>query len=122
MLTPKFTISQNDEFVIIVIRVPYVKISSAEFFLDVYNFRFHLNPYLLNITFKQPLKPVNEEPTSSKYNQDTYELTVNLKNCGFNNQYEDFFEDLEEEILELGDINPDIVSINDRIQVRQKKK
>lgn len=37
---------------------------------------------------------------------------------GFNNQHQGYFEDLGEEIFELGDFNPDEIPIADRIRLR----
>lgn len=69
VLTPWFTLSQNESFVILVIRIPYVKISNAEFLVEGTRFSFYLKPYLLDLEFKQPL--TGEEPEKATYNYET---------------------------------------------------
>ena len=69
MITPIFRISQEDGCLIIVIRLPYVKISSTEVFVDAYSFKFYLKPYYLNVNFKQAL--VEEEPENATYDHNT---------------------------------------------------
>jgi hypothetical protein len=51
-----FRLSQDYTHTIIVIRVPYVKISSSEVFLELSNFIFYLKPNYLNWKFKQEEK------------------------------------------------------------------
>ena len=62
---------------ILILRVPYVKISSAEIFLDQYLFRFYLKPYYLNLNFKQ--KMAGEEPETAVYDHNTYEITLKCR-------------------------------------------
>jgi protein SHQ1 len=50
-ITPRFTISQNDEYVLIEINVPHIRVSTAELIADNYDFTFFCNPYLLKLTF-----------------------------------------------------------------------
>ena len=61
MLIPKFSITQNDEFIIILIKLPYVKIGNVEFYVDRNNFKLFLHPYLLDINFPENLLPMEEE-------------------------------------------------------------
>jgi hypothetical protein len=56
MIVPVFRLSHEDTHVIIVIRVPYVKISSSEVFVELSNFRFYLKLCYLDLKFKQELK------------------------------------------------------------------
>jgi len=42
MIIPKFYLSQDDNFVTIVIVTPYVKISKAYFYVTSDSFKFHL--------------------------------------------------------------------------------
>jgi protein SHQ1 len=89
MITPVFRLSQDDTHTIIVIRVPYVKISSSEVFVELSNFRFYLKPYYLNLTFKQELQ--QEEPESAIYDHNTYEITFKCKKM----VTAEFFDDLD---------------------------
>ncbi|XP_064404821.1 protein SHQ1 homolog isoform X2 [Halichondria panicea] len=49
MLTPSFNIIQDEQFVIVNIRVPYVKISEAEFHINGCEFKFFCKPYFLRL-------------------------------------------------------------------------
>ena len=70
MIIPKFYLFQDDDFLIIVIRVPYVKITNSQFYIDTYSFKFYLSPYYLNLTFKNQLQEC-EEPASLLYDHNT---------------------------------------------------
>jgi protein SHQ1 len=70
MLTPKFKVNQDDEFIYITISLKYVKFSDVEFFIEANNFRFHLKPYFLNLYFSDNLKDESER-NNSKYDVDT---------------------------------------------------
>jgi protein SHQ1 len=50
-IVPKFSIDQNDEYVLVTIRVPYVKVSAAELVTDGTEFTFYCKPYLLKLSF-----------------------------------------------------------------------
>ena len=56
MITPQFSLDQDETFVTVNIRVPYVKISLSEFMILEREFKFFLHPYYLNLKFDQPLK------------------------------------------------------------------
>ena len=77
MITPNFKIEQNDEFIIISIRLKYVKISDVEFFIENNNFKFYLKPYYLNLFFSDNL--IESDKNSSKYDLDNGILTVNIE-------------------------------------------
>lgn len=178
MLIPKFSLSQDDQFVIVVMTIPYLKISKSEFYIEKFTFKFFLQPYSLTLTFKNQLKEA-EDPAHASYNHNTYELTVKLLKqnqgelfedlnmitellskrkdisdfkrkrkakpvievlneeggyeevkqkesevvlnqyfYGFNNQTTGFFENLEEQIVEIGEINPDTVKFEERRAIR----
>lgn len=61
MITPKFTISQNDEFVIITIKMPYIRMSALEMIAEDCNFSLYCKPYLLKLTFACQFKEEDEE-------------------------------------------------------------
>lgn len=61
MLTPKFTITQDAEFVFVTIKVPYIRVSSAELITEDCTFTFYCKPYLLKLTFPFPFKEEDEE-------------------------------------------------------------
>ncbi|KAJ3192911.1 Hsp90 cochaperone shq1 [Entophlyctis luteolus] len=64
MLTPDFTVSQTPECVILCIRAPYVKASEVQFFVDACDFRLHIAPYFLRLTFPHPLVENGQESAS----------------------------------------------------------
>lgn len=50
-ITPKFSITQNDDFVIVYINVPHIRVSNAEIIVEGKEFSFYCKPYLLKLTF-----------------------------------------------------------------------
>ncbi|KAK8805714.1 hypothetical protein WA158_002370 [Blastocystis sp. Blastoise] len=64
-LTPKFSISQDDEYVILEIHVPWVKVSNMEFVIDGQDFSFWCQPYLLKLHF--PFSCVDDERAKAAY-------------------------------------------------------
>ena len=77
MITPQFKIEQNDTFIIIYIKLKYVKISEVEFFIENNNFRFFLKPYFLNLFFSDNL--VQSDNCASKYNIENSILECKLE-------------------------------------------
>ena len=55
MITPHFEVSQDADFVTIRIRVPHVHMEDGEFYVQDHEFKFHLRPYFLRLTFRQLL-------------------------------------------------------------------
>ena len=55
MITPHFEVSQDADFVTIRIRVPHVHMEDGEFYVQAHEFKFHLRPYFLRLTFRQLL-------------------------------------------------------------------
>lgn len=45
--TPRFSLSQTDEVIIICIKVPHVRVGNAETHMDGRDFSFYCKPYLL---------------------------------------------------------------------------
>lgn len=71
MIVPQFSLSQDGKYVVVVIRIPYVKISNTEFYIEGRVFKFFLHPYMLTIQFKNDLK-AQEEPASASYDHPSY--------------------------------------------------
>ncbi|KAG8459910.1 hypothetical protein KFE25_010959 [Diacronema lutheri] len=76
MLTPRFTLDQDDAFVIVRISLPHAKLDEGEFDIDGCQFRFHLRPYFLRLTFRHALAEDGRERAS--YDWDSRLLTVHL--------------------------------------------
>ncbi|KAI8592159.1 SHQ1 protein-domain-containing protein [Geranomyces variabilis] len=76
MLTPAFSISQNDEFVTVVLKCPYIKTQDVEFYINDNEFKFYVKPYFLRLTFPEPIVEDGREKAS--YDVDKGEITVAL--------------------------------------------
>lgn len=101
MITPKFECIQNDEFVIVTIYIPHVKMTEMEYSIDNNSiededyahtkslFRFYVKPYFLRLHFAQALQDEGSNDFS-KYDPDNEKLIVHLpkKNRG------EYFENL----------------------------
>jgi len=55
MITPLFEVSQDDEFIVLVIKVPYMKASTFDYYIIGCEFKFYAKPYFLRLTFPRPL-------------------------------------------------------------------
>ena len=89
MITPRFTIKQDESFVIVILHVPYIKISNSQFFIEGTEFKFYIKPYYLRLNFSQEIEENGKEKAT--YNVDKGDVTVYVpkKNEG------EYFEDLE---------------------------
>ncbi|XP_065885134.1 protein SHQ1 homolog isoform X2 [Dysidea avara] len=76
MLTPSFDTEQNDEFVIITIRCPYIKISDVDFHISGNEFKFHCNPYFLRLNL--PGEVVENCHAKASYDVNTGSIVVHL--------------------------------------------
>ncbi|KAG0364658.1 SHQ1 protein-domain-containing protein [Gamsiella multidivaricata] len=76
MITPTFTVSQDDDSVTIVITAPHIKTQNVDFEVDGPVFKFNLKPYFLRLTF--PGNVVDDERAKATYNVGAGELTVIL--------------------------------------------
>jgi len=76
--TPTFTCTQDDEFVYLSVRVPWVRVSNMEFLVDDCNFSFYCKPYLLKLVF--PGKLIEDERCKAVYdvNKDNGTITCHL--------------------------------------------
>jgi len=73
-VTPKFSISQTDEFVVVKIRVPFVKISSTEIAIEDCDFTFYCKPYLLKL--KLPYGVIDDDRCKATYDIDDDNGTI----------------------------------------------
>jgi len=51
MLVPKFSLSQDDLYIVVRINVPHIRVSNAEIVSEGKEFSFYCKPYLLKLTF-----------------------------------------------------------------------
>lgn len=47
MITPDFELSQDPDFLTIIIRVPYARVSELDLFFEGEDFKFYAKPYFL---------------------------------------------------------------------------
>lgn len=64
-ITPRFWLRQDDDFLYVHIRVPYVRVSDMEFEVDGCEFSFWCKPYLLRLKLPCPL--VEDERAKAVY-------------------------------------------------------
>eukprot|EP00736_Rhodelphis_marinus_P012534 Rmarinus@m.13383 len=55
MLTPQFEVRQDDEFVIVDMNVKFIKSEDMDFYILGKEFKFHVKPYFLRLTFRQEI-------------------------------------------------------------------
>ena len=77
MLTPLFEVSQDDTHIILIIRVPYMKASTMDYYITGAEFKFYAKPYYLRLTFAHPLAEDGSE--KAVYDIDKGELKVWLR-------------------------------------------
>nr|KAG5704890.1 hypothetical protein BaRGS_003873 [Batillaria attramentaria] len=68
MLTPRFELSQDDDFLILVIYAPFAKVSDTEFYIEGEEIRFYSKPYYLRLHLSKPV--VEDHRTEAKYDVD----------------------------------------------------
>lgn len=76
MIIPIFEVKQDEEFVTVEMRVPHLKVSSFDFYIDKTTFKFYGKPYFLRLVFTKELVEDGREKAS--YDVSTGLLTVNL--------------------------------------------
>ena len=82
MLTPKFSITQTERYVIVTLHIPYVKISESEIFIEGTEFKFYLKPYYLRLNFSNEIKEDGSE--HAQYDVEKGDVIVHIpkKNVG----------------------------------------
>jgi hypothetical protein len=80
VLTPRFRLTQDQDYVLLSISLPYIRVSTAENVVDGCEFSFFCKPYLLKLTFPYELDE-NEELNKAVYdpNVEHGTLSVSLK-------------------------------------------
>jgi protein SHQ1 len=89
MITPRFKLRQDLEFVYVLIYLPYVKISDCEVYIEGCEFSCYVKPYLLKLTFPHPLVEDGREKASYRVEEGVLECRVPKA------QHSQEFEDLE---------------------------
>ena len=76
MITPKFTVRQDADFVYVNMYTPYVKATEAEFTIDGDRFHCYVRPYFLRLTF--PGRVVEDGREKASYDASTGHLLVTI--------------------------------------------
>jgi len=85
MLTPRFSIAQDDKFVVVTIYAPFTHVAETEVFMDGNDFRFFSKPYFLRLHF--PAQVLENDDASAKFDADSLSYVVK---CPKMNQGENF--------------------------------
>lgn len=70
-LTPEFSIKQDEEFIYVIIKVPFIRIKDTEIITDGVDFTFYCKPYLLKLAFPHELEDCEDERCKAVYDPNT---------------------------------------------------
>ncbi|KAL2091487.1 hypothetical protein ACEWY4_013750 [Coilia grayii] len=76
MLTPAFELSQDSEFLTLVIRVPYTRTSEFDLYIDGDDFKFYAKPYFLRLTLPGRIVEDGRETASFDIDKGVFTLRV----------------------------------------------
>ncbi|KAI9208549.1 SHQ1 protein-domain-containing protein [Polychytrium aggregatum] len=76
MITPSFSLRQDDDFVYVTIRCPYVRTQEVEFFLEDTEFKFYAKPYFLRLNLPCPI--VEDGRENASYDVSKGEIVATL--------------------------------------------
>ena len=79
MLTPIFSVAQDDAVVTITMRTPYVRAEELELDVSGNVFKCHVRPYYLSLAFKQRLMSSEASEPRARWDVDSGEMTVVIK-------------------------------------------
>ncbi|XP_069793124.1 protein SHQ1 homolog isoform X2 [Narcine bancroftii] len=76
MITPAFELSQDANFLTIIIHVPYAKVNEVDLYIDGVDFKFYVKPYFLRLTL--PGKIVENGREKASYDADAGIFTIKI--------------------------------------------
>ncbi|NP_001072616.1 protein SHQ1 homolog [Xenopus tropicalis] len=76
MITPAFDISQDSDFLTIIIKVPYARASEIDIYIEGDDFKFYAKPYFLRLAL--PGRIVEDGRQKATYNADDGIITVSV--------------------------------------------
>ncbi|KPP67954.1 hypothetical protein Z043_113401 [Scleropages formosus] len=82
MITPAFELSQEDDFLIFSIRVPYTRTSEFDLYIDGEDFKFYAKPYFLRLTLPGRIIEDGREKASFDINKGLFTLRVPKETAG----------------------------------------
>ncbi|XP_023229591.1 protein SHQ1 homolog isoform X1 [Centruroides sculpturatus] len=86
MLTPKFELNQDDEFLILHIKTPFAKISETEIYFQDYDFKFFSKPYFLRLNL--PGKVIENGRESARYDCDKGSFVIHIPKLNHGENFE----------------------------------
>ena len=89
MTTPRFKATQDEEFVILEIHTPYVRVGDMEMTIDDNSFMFYCKPYILRLTFSHNL--IDDERAKASYdiNNNNGTITCHLPKLNVGETFND---------------------------------
>ncbi|XP_074008503.1 protein SHQ1 homolog isoform X1 [Numenius arquata] len=76
MITPAFELTQDPDFLTIIIKVPYARASEFDVYFEGEDFKFYAKPYFLRLTL--PARIVEDGREKASYNTDEGTFTIRL--------------------------------------------
>lgn len=111
MLTPRFSLKQDDQFVYLTIHAPYSNIKDNECLIEDYDFIFFASPYFLRVRLPGKLKDSDLCVGAFDCNDQTYSIKIEKENHG------EFFENLDTITNLLIPCSPLKSKFDDKIEV-----
>jgi protein SHQ1 len=87
MLTPKFKLDQDQEFLFISIHCPFIKAQEVEIDISGTDFRFYCHPYFLRLHLPAPLVENGKEKSS--YCVDSGDISLSVPKLNFGEHFKD---------------------------------
>lgn len=81
MITPAFKLTQNNEFLFINIKTPFVKLNDIDIFIDETDFRFYCKPYFLRLNLPASILE-NDEEINYDFEENLFKLKYMKKKTG----------------------------------------
>ena len=75
-LTPSFTIHQDEQYVYVVIKVPFIRVKETEILTDGVDFTFYCKPFLLKLSFPYEVEDCDDERCRAVYDPNVENGTI----------------------------------------------
>ena len=74
MITPRFRLSQDENFLFVTVHAPFSRVSDAEIYMEGSDFRFHSNPYYLRLNL--PGEIIENDSAKAIFDADSNEFKI----------------------------------------------
>lgn len=74
MITPRFSLSQDENCLYVTIHAPFSRVSDAEIYMEGTDFRFHSNPYYIRLNL--PGEIIENDDAKAHFNADTNDFKI----------------------------------------------